>query len=68
MKLTKKLVVALLEIALTLGCAVGVFASNGSVTKELFYRDIKITLNGQTIIPKDSDGNAVEPFIIDGTR
>lgn len=36
-------------------------------TAELAYRDIKITLNGVEIIPKDAAGNIVEPFIIDGT-
>ncbi len=31
------------------------------------YNDIKITLNGHTIQPKDANGNIVEPFTIDGT-
>ena len=33
----------------------------------LVYRDVKITLDGQQIIPKDANGNAIEPFLIDGT-
>ena len=37
------------------------------VTAELIYRDIKITLDGNELIPKDAQGNVVEPFIIDGT-
>lgn len=57
------ILVAILFLALTLS----VSASNGSKTAELFYRDIKITLNGQSVTPKDANGNAVEPFIIDGT-
>ena len=44
-----------------------VFATVGTVTKELSYNDIKITLNGKEVKPTDSDGNYVEPFIIDGT-
>ncbi len=31
------------------------------------YNDIKITLNGHTITPKDANGDIVEPFIVDGT-
>ena len=44
-----------------------VFAKQIGKTAELFYNNIKITLNGQTIQPKDANGNDVEPFIIDGT-
>ena len=42
-------------------------ASTGSRDATLFYRDIKITLNGKEIDPKDANGTTVEPFIIDGT-
>lgn len=31
------------------------------------YNNIRITLDGATITPKDANGNSVEPFIIDGT-
>jgi len=33
----------------------------------LLFRDISITLDGETLVPVDVHGNAVEPFIIDGT-
>ena len=33
----------------------------------LFYNDIKITLDGEALIPRTADGNPVEPFAIDGT-
>lgn len=33
----------------------------------LDYTGIKITLNGSTVTPKDANGNAVEPFAINGT-
>ncbi len=33
----------------------------------LNYSGISITLDGKKITPKDANGNAVEPFIIDGT-
>lgn len=42
-------------------------ASSMTKTAELTYRDIKITLNGESLNPKDATGNDVEPFIIDGT-
>jgi hypothetical protein len=44
-----------------------VFATVGSRTAELFYNNIKVILNGKEITPTDANGNAIEPFIIDGT-
>lgn len=44
-----------------------VFATVGTITKEVSYNDIKINLNGAIIEPKDANGNKVEPFIIEGT-
>ncbi|MFB0919787.1 MAG: stalk domain-containing protein [Oscillospiraceae bacterium] len=43
------------------------FASTLSKTVQLVYNDIKITLNGNAVTPTDATGNAVEPFIMDGT-
>lgn len=37
------------------------------VNKELYFNNIKIRLNGTELQPKDANGKAVEPFIIDGT-
>ncbi|NLL66521.1 MAG: copper amine oxidase N-terminal domain-containing protein [Clostridiaceae bacterium] len=31
------------------------------------FMDIKIVINGETITPRDPNGNIVEPFIVDGT-
>ena len=39
----------------------------GSRTETLTYQDIKITLDGNALVPKDANGNTVEPFIINGT-
>jgi hypothetical protein len=47
--------------------ALPALASSRSKTAELFYRDIKITLDGTSVTPTDTNGNIVEPFIIDGT-
>ncbi len=44
-----------------------VFATNGSRMAELLYSNIKILLDGREIIPKDANGNTIEPFIIAGT-
>ena len=44
-----------------------VFASSGTQWSNLIYNNIKITLDGQSITPTDANGNAVEPFAIDGT-
>ena len=33
----------------------------------LEFSDIKITMNGQPVVPKDANGKVVEPFTIDGT-
>lgn len=57
--------VAMLVIVAALTFTVS--ASTGTVQKSLSYNDIKITLDGKEIIPKDANGNYVEPFIIDGT-
>ena len=43
------------------------FAAQYSDTVQRFYNNIKISLNGTEITPKDINGNVVEPFIIDGT-
>ena len=44
-----------------------VYATVGSRTAELFYNNIKIVFDGKEVIPKDANGNSIEPFIIDGT-
>ncbi|MBE7055339.1 MAG: hypothetical protein E7392_04415 [Ruminococcaceae bacterium] len=58
--------IAGLSAALVL-CTTTVFADNISKTVTAIYNDIKIMIDGEEIIPKDVNGNTVEPFIIDGT-
>lgn len=48
-------------------CGGAVHAATNIIQKELHYNNIKITLNGEEILPLDANGNYVEPFIIDGT-
>lgn len=43
------------------------YAIVDTITKELNYNNIKITLDGNEINPTDENGNYIEPFIIDGT-
>ncbi len=43
------------------------FAKQISETAELFYNNIKIYIDGGEIVPKDANGNVVEPFTMNGT-
>jgi hypothetical protein len=51
---------------LVLGLAIPAFAAYQKQAT-LNYNDIKVTMDGNAITPKDANGNAIEPFIIDGT-
>lgn len=56
-----------LVLVITLLVTTTVFATVGGRTAELLYDNIKILLNGKALTPTDANGNAVEPFTIDGT-
>lgn len=43
------------------------FAKQITETAELFYNNIKVYIDGGEIVPKDANGNIVEPFIHNGT-
>lgn len=43
-------------------------ATSGKVTKELEYRNISVTLDGEKLDLRDAKGNAVEPFMFEGTN
>lgn len=60
-KLTRILIAALAVCLL----ATSVFAAAGAVQKTLTYRNIRITLDGETLTPTDAGGKATEPFIMD---
>ena len=47
--------------------AVPSLAAVGSFPATLDYADMKVTLDGRTLVLEDSYGNAVEPFTINGT-
>lgn len=42
-------------------------ALTGTRTLEATYHDIRLVINGDEVIPRDANGNIVEPFIINGT-
>lgn len=63
----KKTLTMVLAVVLAFSLGVVATATAGEVQKTLTYRNIKITINGSTLTPKDANGNVVEPFIIDGT-
>ncbi|WP_343121170.1 copper amine oxidase N-terminal domain-containing protein [Intestinimonas butyriciproducens] len=56
-------------IVVTLLCVGLVGSAFAAYQKQatLDYTGIKITLNGAAVTPKDANGNAVEPFAIEGT-
>ncbi len=63
----KRIITLVLALALVFCLAFTASAVANSVQATLHYRDIKITMNGDALTPKDAAGNVVEPFIIDGT-
>ena len=65
----KKNVLSLaLALALSLGMfTMGALAASGTRTLEVTYKDIKLVIDGQEIVPKDAAGNVGEPFQANGT-
>lgn len=45
----------------------GASAASGKKAINVTYRDIKLCIDGETITPKDVNGNVVEPFLYNGT-
>ena len=44
------------------------YASTGKVTRELEYRNIKVSLDGKELDLRNAAGEPVEPFMFDGTN
>ena len=63
----KKAIAIPVIIVLVLALAVSASASTGTINKDITYRDIKIMLNGEELVPKDANGDPTEPFIMDGS-
>ena len=66
MKKSLRVFILVLVCVLVLGAAA--LAANG-YTKQLIanYVGVSLVIDGQLVIPKDINGNTVEPFIVDGT-
>ena len=56
-----------LMTVIILSASAVVFGDSISKTVEIFFKDIKISIDGEYIEPKDAEGNKVEPFVLDGT-
>lgn len=57
----------LIGLLLVMAFTVGICAKSGTVRNQILYNNIKIFLNGNSVMPTDANGKYVEPFIIDGT-
>ena len=56
-----KILVGFLSVTILAGVAV--MATDGSRNIDIFFRNIKIMIDGAEYVPTDADGNVVEPFI-----
>ncbi len=63
----RKILIICSLICVVLIASAAVFGSSLSKQVEIFFRNIKITIDGEEITPVDEDGDAVEPFIYNGT-
>ncbi len=64
MKKTRKWLAGFLAVTML---AVPALAATGQVEAMLDYLDIKITVDGEEIVPTDVNGESTEPFAINGT-
>lgn len=64
MKSIKSFVVGII-VGIMLLSAFDVFADNKNI--EAFYNNIKLSIDGKMVELKDTKGNAIEPFIYEGT-
>jgi hypothetical protein len=65
MKKHMRTIIAALALAAMLGGAA--YAATGSCSITVTYRDIKLVVDGKLVTPRDAGGNAVEPFLYNGT-
>lgn len=64
----KGFVAGVLATILILSIGGTVFARTGTVTQELIYNNIGVTLDGKRLDLRDAQGSAVEPFMFNGTN
>ena len=65
----KKALSLILCLALIFSLGTAALAADTDFVRsaDITYRGISIVVNGKKIVPQDASGNAVEPFIMDGT-
>lgn len=63
----KKMRILLIGVLVVCAMCGTIFAETLSETAEIFYNNIKIYIDGAEIVPKDANGNTVEPFTMNGT-
>ena len=64
----KKIISLILALTLLMGLGITAFAAETTTRQaELYYREVKILVDGKELIPQDVNGESTEPFIIDGT-
>ena len=68
MKNIKGFIAGVITTLLVITLITTVFALQEVKTIDVTYRDIKITIDGELIEPKDALGNIVEPFLYGGTN
>ena len=66
-KLVRKIGAGVLIGCIAVGTVAVAGAVQGLVTRELYYGDITVSLDGTKLELKDANGTSVEPFAIDGT-
>lgn len=68
MKKYRGFIAGMLTMLIIVSLAGTASATLGKITKELEYRNIKVSLDGEVLDLKDAAGNHVEPFMFDGTN
>lgn len=61
------IVLGMVIMALVMGLAIPAFATVATKTLQADYTDIKLVVDGVEVVPKDVNGNVVEPFAVSGT-
>lgn len=64
---TKGFITGFLVCVLLVGAAVPAAAAVYDKVVSIYYRDVKVRLDGDEIILKDAQGRRIEPFLMDGT-
>lgn len=67
MRNTKSFIAGMLTTGLIMSLSIGAAASVREQLIKAEFADIKLVLDGTTLVPKDAEGKIVEPFIYNGS-